>query len=554
MNRKAIAVAAIGLALLSCGEASRQRSIQGILVGADGEVPPLAHVHLLALGDGFRARIESAEIGANGEFMLVLPDDAPYDLLVTAVNHRPFRVPLVSDDPFMLTGVRITPQPYLYADALEGVRVIGDWADFSWHESEPMTLQDDGTFTYERETEADTLAYQLLGVEQSGRSINGTDSDYYIYDGGGDYISVVNAEDGTARVSFDPQESRIKTTRDLPMVDFGDGGDGLAEVWEIRKRWLDEIARGDRLYAEHMEEEGTGEGFEYDMSALKQYLMAKIARGGQPASKRYAAITMAGIPERGLPLEDQEAMAIVEAVPVTDRMWTAQPIAFPEVFRQAYGQDKMVELFEQNLGEIADDRVRAAMLLEVGLAAKAEGDSVRQRRIYEDLTGNYADLDVPYISYRIETQLDPDLRVTAGKPVPDFELALLDNQGTVSRQSMLGKYYLIDFWATWCGPCIGEMPHLHKVYEEFADRGLEIVSVSLDQSVEDIERFRETNWNMPWLHSFAEGMFTSEIPELFEVSGIPKPVLVGPDGIIIAAGPSLRGAKLEQVLEKHLGD
>ncbi len=552
MRRPLVLAVVFALVMLACGEVEKGRSIQGNVTGADGKVPPLAHVHLLALGDDIGATVKSVRVEEDGSFMLDLPDEGYHDLLVTAVNHRSLRIPLVSDDGFALTGVRITPAPYQYNDPLEGVRVIGDWADFSRRAAEPMTLQDDGTFAYEREVEADTLAYQVLNAERSGRSTNGTDSDYFIYDGGGDYLSVVSVEGGTARVSFDPEQARITPTEDVPLVDFGDRGRTPAEAWEIHKRWLDEADRRDLAFQEYAEEEGTYEGFEYNMSDLRQYLLGKMSGAEGRAARRYAAVVMAGVMDMGIPLEEEEVSAIAEVLPVTDRMWAAQPAAFLDVFGHTYGHDKMVEVFEDNLDKVVEKKVRAAMLLEIGLRAKGAGDTARQRGIYDDLIRNHSDVNMPYISYRIKSELDPDLKITAGKPVPEFEMALLDNGGMVSKISMTGKYYLIDFWATWCGPCVREMPNLHSAYERFKGGQFEILSISLDQSVDDIAGFRAGEWKMPWLHAFAEDMFSDEVTMQFEVSSIPKPVLIDPEGVIVATGLELRGDRLEETLAGYI--
>ncbi len=552
MRRPLMLAVALALTVLACGEIEKGRSVRGNVTGADGKVPPLAHVHLLALGDDLAATVESVRVGEDGSFMLELPGDGYYDLLVTAVNHRMLRIPLVSDKSFALTGVRITPAPYEYNDPLGDVQVIGDWGNFSRHAAEPMTLQDDGTFTYEREVSADTLAYQLLDAEQSGRSINGTDSDYYIYDGGGDYLSVVAVEGGIARISFDPEKARIIPGEDVPIVDFGKRGDALAEVWEIHRRWLDETDRRDLAFRRYAEEKGTYDGFEYDMAGLRQYLRRKMTDAKDRTARRYAAVTMAGMLDMGTPLDEQEILAIAGLLPVTDRMWAAQPMAFLDVFEHAYDHDGMVGLFEANLDKVVEEKVRAAMLLELGLEAKGAGDSAKQREIYDDLIRNHADMNAPYISYRIRAELDPDLKITAGKRVPEFEVALLDGRGTVSKTSMMGKYYLIDFWATWCGPCRGEMPNLHSAYERFRGDGFEILSISLDQSINDIAGFRAGKWRMPWLHAFAEGMFSADVCTTFEVSAIPKPVLVDPNGVIVATGPALRGSSLEETLARYI--
>ena len=552
MKHLAITAITLALIMLSCGPIEQEARIRGTVVGADGSVPPLAHVHLLKLGNNISATIMSVKVGDDGSFVLDLPDDGYYDMLVTAVNHRSVRIPLVSDDVIDLSDVRVKPAPYQYIDPMEEVRIIGDWNRFSRREAEPMTLQDDGTFVYERQVEGDTLTYQLLGVETSGRSINGTDSDYYIYDGGGDYLSIVSVKGNMARVTFDLNKARIHTSEDLPDVSFGDEGHPVAEVWQVQKQWLAEAHRRDLAFSDYMNKHTTYEGFEYDLSDIKNRLLAAMSGDTGPEARRYAAVKLASLWEMGLILEEDIFTAIERMLPVTDPMWGAEPIGFLEIFRQIEGPENMVRVFDDNLDKITDKRVKGAVLLEIGLGAKAAGDTGRQREIYDDLMDDYVEITHPYISYRIMNELNPNLRIAGGKSVPEFELSLLDNKQVVSRESMLGKYYLIDFWATWCGPCVGEMPNLHSAYDRFTGDNFEIISISFDQSVEDITEFRADKWKMPWLHAYMEGGFAADMAREFEVTGIPKPVLVDPEGTIVAAGPELRGERLEETLAQHL--
>ncbi len=98
------------------------------------------------------------------------------------------------------------------------------------------------------------------------------------------------------------------------------------------------------------------------------------------------------------------------------------------------------------------------------------------------------------------------------------------------------------------------MVHLHKAYDRFKDHGLIILSLSLNRKPEDVEMFRDEKWAMPWLHSLAEGGFKSPLAESFDVWVIPKLILVGPDGTILATGGELRGDQLEVTLARHLGE
>ena len=98
------------------------------------------------------------------------------------------------------------------------------------------------------------------------------------------------------------------------------------------------------------------------------------------------------------------------------------------------------------------------------------------------------------------------------------------------------------------------MVHLHKAYDRFKDHGLIILGLSLNRKPEDVEMFRDEKWTMPWLHSLVEGGFESPLAESFDVWTIPKLILVGPDGTILATDSELRGDRLEATLARHLGE
>jgi thiol-disulfide isomerase/thioredoxin len=136
-----------------------------------------------------------------------------------------------------------------------------------------------------------------------------------------------------------------------------------------------------------------------------------------------------------------------------------------------------------------------------------------------------------------------------GSVAPDF--AELTPEGkTLKLSDLRGKVVLIDFWASWCGPCRKENPNVVKVYQQYKDKGFDVLSVSLDQD--------RTRWldaikadNMTWQHVSDLKGWQAAAGKLYGVSGIPFTVLVDKQGRII--GKNLRGAALEQELAKIFG-
>lgn len=131
-----------------------------------------------------------------------------------------------------------------------------------------------------------------------------------------------------------------------------------------------------------------------------------------------------------------------------------------------------------------------------------------------------------------------------------MEFAFTDTKGNeVDLAEMRDKVILVDFWATWCGPCVAELPHLLETYAKYKDKGFEIVGISLDDNVDTLNAFVEQN-KMTWPQYFDGKAWGNEIAQKYGISAIPATFLVGKDGKIVAS--SLRGNALEQAVEKAL--
>ena len=131
--------------------------------------------------------------------------------------------------------------------------------------------------------------------------------------------------------------------------------------------------------------------------------------------------------------------------------------------------------------------------------------------------------------------------------VPEISLKTPDNK-TLNLSSLKGKYVLVDFWASWCGPCRRENPNVVKLYKKYRKKNFTVYSVSLDEDGTKWKQAIKMD-NLIWPNHVSDlkGWQSSVVP-MFNIQGIPYTVLVNPEGKII--GINLRGQELENKLEE----
>lgn len=142
--------------------------------------------------------------------------------------------------------------------------------------------------------------------------------------------------------------------------------------------------------------------------------------------------------------------------------------------------------------------------------------------------------------------------IAIGKKAPDFTQND-PNGNPVSLSDFQGQYLLLDFWASWCGPCRQENPNLVKAYAAYNDKGFEILGVSLDNNdgkeawVKAIEKD-----GLTWTQVSDLNSWNNEVARLYGVRAVPQSYLINPEGIIIAQ--NLRGDALEEKLSEIFGE
>mgnify|MGYP000863209389 CR=1 FL=1 len=159
-------------------------------------------------------------------------------------------------------------------------------------------------------------------------------------------------------------------------------------------------------------------------------------------------------------------------------------------------------------------------------------------------------------SDKVVEELHPPADLRVGGHASSFTGSTPAGKVVKFPEDYRGKLVLLDFWATWCQPCLMEMPNVVNAKKKFGERGFEVLGISLDQKNAE-KKIADTTarLEMDWPQLYDGGYWTSRVPQMYQIASIPAAFLVdGETGKIVAMGKEVRGEALMETVERELKD
>ncbi|GAA4465843.1 TlpA disulfide reductase family protein [Nemorincola caseinilytica] len=236
---------------------------------------------------------------------------------------------------------------------------------------------------------------------------------------------------------------------------------------------------------------------------------------------------------------------------------------------RARGNDSLVALAQKNYQDMNQDLTQiienyadttpyepnaifAARILNPqseGVFLEAFTQSLARRFPGTRMTKDFADYFAKMNLRNNAPQARPQSTET-GTMAPELTLTTPEGEN-IALSSLRGKYVLVDFWASWCGPCRAENPNVLAAYNKYKDHNFTIYAVSLDHDKEKWERAIKED-GLPWIQVSDLKGWSSDAAVIYSIKSIPSNFLVGPDGKIVAR--NLRGELLEDMLSRVIVD
>jgi thiol-disulfide isomerase/thioredoxin len=538
------------LFLSSALSLAAQTEISGTLVGANGKPIPEATVTLKTV---WNTAVTSATPDRKGAFSLHSEGKGLFVLEAAGVGYTKRNAYLYLDKPQRVTiQFGLAHPPY----AREYQKITASTEGKSPLDGATLQRQADGVYSATAAATESEVVYELSGLTTDGTHVAPPGAAAYRLKNGR-YEAVVKPVNGVTEIRFDPR--LLPSEQGTARVRIEPAGSQVGQIALILDRLTALIRlRDDAERLEYARRKRLGIPFDDEFPIVPadqgqiDAVLRRLNTERRPPVRQALWAAYLGMTLPGKQSKPELVEKALEELGPESPYWAHGTLAdlgeavYAVPHAETYG-----DYLTRAIDAEPDVSGKGSLLMSAMYALK----QAKQPEMVATLLAK-ARKELPERYQRsLAMAFDPEQRVRPGQPVPEFAAPSFDDPKVLyTNTSLKGKVYLIDFWATWCGPCVGEMPSMQKAYEKFKNDGFEILSYSIDATREVVEKFRKERYPMPWLHAIDPDLkeWDSQMVKDFDVGGIPRAVLVDANGIIIAKDQDARSDKLEETLARAL--
>lgn len=526
------------------------RELRGRVVGHDGAPVPYATVQVRELAY-FMSDLPKVEVDGDGGFAVPVTVAGPIvRLRVVAVGHPVLAVPVDLRDPEVALDIRLGG----LAQPLESVRAHLAKAieePDAWNGRPPGSMSRgdvlpavdlqrgrDGVFSATIEAAAPGVMYtlarpgeyiKLMDLGPVGRPLPlPTDAEQPSYDGFVQW-AFAPARDGRVTLRLDPSQLPPPGREPVITAPEGSATAALVRADAVARSW-GEVVLGTPVDAARCARAAADARGLGDVEAVARWML-------------YAEFAS----DAGCSIGADAAREALEKIDPADPLWALKFSSLSATTEALREVDRaLVERYEDAVIERNGEANLVAGVL-VSRLEQPKLDPERAREFFKKLKDKRFE---GTFGAMVAVSLDPD-RLDAGDPVPEFSVPAVDGGAELSRASLLGKPYVLEFWGTWCGPCVEGMPELHTAYAKAngvksakdaagwrafvppAAPAVEFVTIAVHEPADAVAEFRRTQWPMPWKHGVAGEKDSQALLEKFNVAGVPTQFFVDATGTVV---------------------
>mgnify|MGYP006432397115 CR=1 FL=1 len=518
------------------------------MVDQNGSVLPDFSLHFIDPAD-YWTGLPYGEWINNGKnsISVSLPEQEPVVVKLSAPGYHPlYTFILPTEQPLELRVMLPSPTKI----PIGVPKVVGDFINFSSQTGIEMIQEQNGIWTADIASNSDTLIYAINHFIFGG-NITGTDGELQFQDESRGVQptfrrAVAKSADQTSfTVKFDPEEYENLINPTEPEVQFTNEVpeyiEGVAKIYSLMiQEYLSTIVERNLAQVQGNE---IGEydftEFLNDLDQIKERYSHSDVRLASDVAK--------------LRLLDSEKFTVSEidsflnTIASDSPLWLMHYTTLSSALNIS-GIENHVNLLSAIESKSSYPELQGEALYNLVKYHHEQGNEEKLHDAFFQLTSNHPDHFRTGYAYKNFASEPP---ITKGQALPHNEFSNLDGNGSLNLEEIDESYLLIDFWATWCGPCIQAMPKLQKLNTEFKDEDFAIVSISVDEDPESVLSFQE-KWEMPWYnaHQPQQG---DKIRKM-GIMGVPHYILLGPNRKVLSHDQSLLNSdKVSEVISEYLG-